>query len=40
MTIGAAPPVYWDTITNADGSFTGTKVSGRYVTPVLQLDLN
>lgn len=40
LTIGAAPPVYWDTITNADGSFTGTKLSGRYLTPVLQLDLN
>ena len=40
LTIGATPPVHWDTITNADGSFVGTKASGRYVTPVLQLELN
>jgi hypothetical protein len=40
MIIGPIPPVLWDTITNADGSATGVKASGAWVTPVLQLDLD
>ncbi len=40
LNIGAEPPVHWDTISNADGSFLGSKANGRYVTPVLQLELN
>lgn len=40
MTIGPFPPVYWDTISNADGSATGVKAAGAWSTPVLQLDLN
>ncbi len=39
MTIGANLPVHWDTIVNTDGSFVGSKVPGRYLTPVIQFDL-